>query len=257
MGKNKLIRFAEMAHFSNTYEFPENIAGTWHKEVFKNENPICLELACGRGEYTVGLSAMHPERNYIGIDIKGARLWRGAKTCMEEGRSNAAFLRAYIDQLPAYFGKDEVDEIWITFPDPHLKPGKAKKRLTSWRYLRNYTALMRDGGTIRLKTDDPLLYHFTVAVVENLNLPLIEKTEDINKTHPDHAELAIRTTYETKWRSEGKPIHYIAFTLDHSKLAEENYKKAEAAMNTWLAEHNPPREDLDAIRAAESRQTKK
>lgn len=257
MGKNKLIRFAEMENFSNTYEFPENISGTWHQEVFKNDHPICLELACGRGEYTVGLSGLFPDKNFIGIDIKGSRLWRGAKTCIEEGRKNAAFLRAYIDQLDQYFAKDEVDEIWITFPDPHLKPGKAKKRLTSWRYLKLYTNLLKDGGIIHLKTDDRLLFTFTNAVVNALNLEKLDYSEDITKTHQENSLLAIKTTYEKRWVSEGKNIQYISFKLNHSKLSDDNYKAAEEIMKVWLKEHNPPREDLDAIRAMKAKQTKK
>ncbi len=241
MGKNKLIRFAEMESFSNTYQFPEKIAGTWHHDIFKNTHPITLELACGRGEYTVGLSRLFPERNFIGIDIKGSRLWRGAKTCMEENLRNAAFLRIYIENVRQYFGPGEVQEIWITFPDPHYKPGEAKKRLSSWRFMKEYSQILADGGLLHLKSDDQFLFEFTRACALALELEIQETSEDVLKTHASDPVLSIRTTYETRWISEGKSIYYIRIKMDKNAFSPERYEKAQLRMKEWQSVHNPPR----------------
>ena len=165
MGQKKLVRFAELKTFTNVLQYPENMPGTW-STFFKNENPITLELACGKGEYAVGLARMYTNRNFIGIDLKGNRIWVGAKKSLQEGLSNVAFLRTQIDQLAGYFNPGEVEEIWITFPDPQLRMSRAKKRLTHPKFLRVYQQVMKPGGYINLKTDSPDLYHFTRTVIE-------------------------------------------------------------------------------------------
>jgi tRNA (guanine-N7-)-methyltransferase len=244
MGKNKLIRFAEMKTFSNTYEFPENMAGNWSRHVFKNNHPICLELACGRGEYSVGLARLYPEKNIIGVDIKGSRIWRGAKTAMEEKLENAAFLRTYIENIAQYFNAGEVSEIWITFPDPHPPAGRHKKRLSSLRFLKEYTRFVKDGGIVHLKTDDMLLYRYTQAGATSLGITLLEDCADVLLEKPNDPELSIRTTYELRWIGEGKKIKYLKMKLDHSLFSEDNWKRANEKMKGWLAENNPTRPQL-------------
>lgn len=214
MGKNKLARFAEMETFPNTYQFPENIKGNWRKDIFRNDHPIVLELACGRGEYTVGMARLFPEKNFIGVDIKGSRIWRGAKTCVEENLHNGAFLRIYIENIENYFEKDEVDEIWITFPDPHPPLGKAKKRLTSARFLKVYSHFLKPGGTINLKTDDQPLYAFTVETANELGMEILDQSDNVYATHAGDPLLQIKTTYELRWLSEGKLIHYVKLKMD-------------------------------------------
>ncbi len=257
MGKNKLKRFAEMEGFGNTYQFPENMPGTWHEQVFHNQNPIVLDLACGRGEYTVGLSALYPEKNFIAIDVKGARLWRGAKTCWEEQRDNAAFMRARIEQIHKYFAPNEVSEIWITFPDPHLKHGKARKRLSSWYFMREYARISKDGALLHLKTDDDLLYAFTKTCAEALQLPILQDVDpvEINNKNPD---LKIITTYEELWRKENKTIRYLQIQLDHAAFEPARFEQAEREIKAWLLEHNPPLPDPIQESASKAlRQTKK
>ncbi|MBI1221973.1 MAG: tRNA (guanosine(46)-N7)-methyltransferase TrmB [Bacteroidetes bacterium] len=242
MGKNKLKRFAEMENFGNTYQFPENIAGTWHTDVFKNNKPILLELACGRGEYSVGLAKHNPNTNVIGVDIKGSRIWRGAKTAIEENLDNVAFLRTYIERIASYFKPGEVSEIWITFPDPHPPAGKSKKRLSSLRFLKEYTQFVKDGGIIHLKTDDDMLYHFTKAGAQFLGMEILEDVNDVLKEKPNDPLLSIRTTYELRWISEGKKIRYVALKLDHKLFEEANFKQANQQMKGWLAVYNAPKE---------------
>jgi tRNA (guanine-N7-)-methyltransferase len=164
MGQKKLIRFEAIKGYENVFEYPVNAKGTW-KAFFKNDNPITLELACGKGEYAVGLGKMHPNRNYIGIDIKGNRIWRGATNALEQGLKNVAFIRSLIDKVPDYFNPQEIDEIWITFPDPQLRGSKAKKRLTHPKFLRLYQQILKPGGIIHLKTDSPDLYQYTKLVI--------------------------------------------------------------------------------------------
>src|ERR1051326_739480 len=160
MGQKKLERFAELKTFSNVLQFPEGIAGKWN-EFFKNKNPITLELACGKGEYAVGLGQLYPEKNFLGIDLKGNRIWVGAKKALQQQLANVGFLRIQIDQITDYFTNNEVDSLWITFPDPQLRVSKAKKRLTHPKFLRLYKHILVPGGFIHLKTDSPVLYQFT------------------------------------------------------------------------------------------------
>jgi tRNA (guanine-N7-)-methyltransferase len=212
MGKKKLIRFAELETFSNVLQFPKNIKDKWH-QFFKNDNPIILELACGKGEYAVGLGRLYPQKNFVGIDIKGNRIWVGAKKALMDSLENVAFLRTEIDTLNEYFAKDEVDEIWITFPDPQLRKSKAKKRLTHPKFLRLYHEFLKPGGLIHLKTDSPDLYNFTRLVIEMYGCNLITDHNDLYTQPVLNEELKIKTHYESLDISESNRIHYLKFSL--------------------------------------------
>ena len=173
MSKGKLERFAELKTFNNVFEYPDYpedkpffLKGKWSSGYFKNDNPITLELACGKGEYTIALAKKYPDRNFIGIDIKGARIWKGAKMALGEGLANVAFLRIFIDWLHNYFDKEEIDQIWITFPDPYPKKSKKNKRLTSSKFLNLYRNILKKGGQIHLKTDSDLLYQFSLEMIK-------------------------------------------------------------------------------------------
>lgn len=211
MAQKKLIRFAQIKTFSNVLEYPENMAGQW-RSFFKNDQPVILELACGRGEYTVGLAAMHKGNNYIGVDVKGHRICLGAKKALNMQLNNAAFLRTQINRLPDFFSPEEVDEIWITFPDPHLRTSHAKKRLTHPRFLRQYLQLLKPCGSIHLKTDSPQLYQFTQMVIERYRLKQLEAIDDVY-AHPHTAELDIKTHYESLDIAQSRKIHYLHFKL--------------------------------------------
>jgi len=214
MGQKKLIRFAAIKAFSNVLEYPENMQGKWNQH-FNNLQPIVLELACGRGEYTVGLSALYPEKNFIGVDIKGNRMYIGAKKCLDEKLSNAAFLRTQIALLPNYFASAEVSEIWITFPDPQLRGSKAKKRLTHPEFLALYQSILKADGCIHLKTDSPKLYQYTKMVIELSGLILVEDIPDVYSISiaPD---LSIKTHYESLDIAGSKKIFYLKFQLGQS-----------------------------------------
>jgi tRNA (guanine-N7-)-methyltransferase len=211
MAQKKLQRFADIKTFANVLEYPENMQGRWHV-FFKNTQPVVLELACGRGEYTVGLSRLFPEKNFIGVDIKGNRIYIGAKKCLDEKLSNAAFLRTQIAMLPRYFLPGEVAEIWITFPDPQLRTSKARKRLTHPQFLRLYQQVLVTGGYLHLKTDSPDLYRFTKRVIKLYGLKLEEDNADIYAATPS-AELQIKTHYEALDIAQSKKIHYLKFSL--------------------------------------------
>lgn len=219
MGQKKLVRFAELETFNNVLQYPENMAGNWHNH-FDNSNPIVLELACGKGEYAFGLARLHPQINTIGVDIKGNRLWVGAKKAIQNQVSNVAFLRAQIQQLTQYFAKDEVDEIWITFPDPQLRFSKAKKRLTHPRFLRTYQQVLKPGGKIHLKTDSPDLYRFTKEVLEMYQCNVLTDIEDLYKIEDRNEDLKLKTHYEALDIAQSSRIHYLCFTLP-SVLADE------------------------------------
>lgn len=228
MGKNKLRKFAEMEEFPRVLQMPfgklqdEGFAmrGHWHEEFFGNGNPIVLELGCGRGEYTVGLAREYPDRNFIGIDIKGARMWAGAKEAHLAGMTNVGFLRTNIELLASFFAPDEVEEIWITFPDPQMK--KVRKRLTATNFLEMYRRILRPGGIINLKTDSPFLYEYTSRVVELNKLPVIKRTDDLY-ANPQGVDriLDIRTHYESQWLARGMKIKYLAFGLPAGARLEE------------------------------------
>ncbi len=212
MGQKKLQRFAELETFSNVLQFPKDIKGKW-KNVFHNDNPITLELACGKGEYAVGLGRLYPQRNFIGIDLKGNRIWVGAKKALQENLTNVAFLRTQIDQVTEYFEKEEVNEIWITFPDPQLRLSKAKKRLTHPKFLRLYQQFLAPGGLIHLKTDSPDLYRFTKLVIELYGCPLHTDMEDVFNNETVSEELKIKTHYESLDIAGSNRIHYLCFSL--------------------------------------------
>jgi tRNA (guanine-N7-)-methyltransferase len=235
MGHKKLIRFEAIKGFPNVLQYPEGMAGQWHG-FFKNNHPITLELACGKGEYTVGLAGMYPLRNFIGVDLKGNRLYTGAKKCLEEKINNAAFLRSQIDKLDTFFSKAEVAEIWITFPDPQLRTSKAKKRLTHPRFLRLYQQFIQPGGYIHLKTDSPDLYRFTKLVIELYKLELLEDYADVYEQAPVSAELQIKTHYEGLDIAQSNRVHYLKFRLpaealpDIDKPLQEQLKMHEATI---------------------------
>jgi tRNA (guanine-N7-)-methyltransferase len=213
MGQKKLIRFEAIKAFPNVMEYPENMQGNWHN-YFKNNNPITLELACGKGEYTTGLASMYSDRNFIGIDIKGNRIWRGAKTAIDEGLHNVAFLRTEIDKITDYFAANEIAEIWITFPDPQLRMSKAKKRLTHPKFLRLYQQLLQPNGTIHLKTDSPVLYQFTKTVIDLYALECNVDFDDAYRQTAISKELAIQTHYEKLDIANSNKIHYLQFKLN-------------------------------------------
>jgi tRNA (guanine-N7-)-methyltransferase len=212
MGQKKLIRFAELETFSNVLQYPENVQGTWTR-FFENRNPLVLELACGKGEYTVGLAKLFPNKNFIGLDRKGNRLWVGAKKAIAHNLKNVAFLRIQIEQIELYFATEEVDEIWITFPDPQLRVAKAKKRLTHPRFLRSYYQIVKPGGKIHLKTDSPDLYEFTKRVIEMYGCNLLKDVPDIYAEPGIPTELHIKTFYESLDIAQSNQVHYLCFTL--------------------------------------------
>ncbi|HTJ15034.1 MAG TPA: tRNA (guanosine(46)-N7)-methyltransferase TrmB [Dinghuibacter sp.] len=217
MGYKKLVRFAAIKNFPHVLEYPQGMPGKW-ADFFHNTYPTTLELACGKGEYTIGLARLYPEGNYIGVDIKGNRIWVGANQAIKEGLKNVAFIRSQIDFLPTYFAKEEVKDIWITFPDPQLRSSRAKKRLTHPRFLRLYREVLAPGGQIHLKTDSPDLYAFTRKVIELFDLPLFEASDDIYKQEKISPELNIRTHYEGLDIARSSRVHYLRFGLSGSLL---------------------------------------
>jgi len=230
MGQKKLIRFEAIKSFPNVLQYPEGMPGRW-AAFFKNDHPLTLELACGKGEYTVGLAQMYPDHNFLGIDLKGNRIYIGAKKCLEENIGNAAFLRTHIDKLPDYFQKDEVTEIWLTFPDPQLRKSRATRRLTHPKFIRLYQQILAPGGRIHLKTDSPVLYEFTKWVIRMYHLTLLEDIADIHAgpaihagpnihTGPIKEELKITTHYESLVIAQSKRVHYLCFTLPEGPLPD-------------------------------------
>ena len=217
MGHKKLIRFAEIETFPNVLIYPENMPGQW-PAFFKNNNPLTLELACGKGDYTVGLARKYPERNFLGVDLKGNRIWRGAKTALDEHIDNAAFLRTQIDKLDKYFAEGEIAEIWITFPDPFLRNSKAKKRLTHPKFLQLYQPLLAANGTINLKTDSAELYEFTKEVIEASGCTLIENIPDVYALTEIPPLLQIKTYYEGMHLEDGRTIRFLKFALPAKPL---------------------------------------
>jgi len=227
VGKNKLARWTELGSYDNVIQ-PEiedvsgkdhPIKGRWNQDIFKNGNPITLELGCGKGEYTVGLANNFPHNNFIGIDIKGARMWRGAKTANDQKLPNVAFLRTRIEFINSFFSADEVDEIWITFPDPHTGGRNSNKRLTSPWFLNNYRHFLKNKGLIHLKTDNKELYDFTCKVLSYNNVETIISTNDLHTEKIDNI-LSIRTHYEKIFLDAGLKINYISFRLDKEKIIE-------------------------------------
>jgi tRNA (guanine-N7-)-methyltransferase len=218
MGKNKLKKFDEMAGFPHVYQYPFGILqslggcplkGQWNREVFKNNHPLVLELGCGRGEYTVGLGRLFPEKNFIGIDIKGGRMWAGAKESLETGMKNVAFLRTTIELIPSFFAPEEVSEIWLTFPDPQMK--KVNKRLTSTRFMMLYRQILTENGLIHLKTDSNFMYTYTREMINANRYPIQVGTADLYHSGIADEILSIRTHYEQQWLDRGLTIKYIRF----------------------------------------------
>ncbi len=213
MSRNKkLARFAEFSQFSNTHETKEGLKGNWKTKIFKNNNPVVLELAAGKAEYTVGMARLFPDKNFVAIDKKGNRMWVGAKKTQEENLINTAFIRTQIDFLTDWFGHNEVDEIWIIHPDPQID--KARKRLTGPMFIPRYREILRPGGIIHLKTDSTLLYEYTLEIIEQENLKLINHHPDIYHSELYNEVLAIKTYYEQMFTAKGETIKYISFTLD-------------------------------------------
>ncbi|HRO44520.1 tRNA (guanosine(46)-N7)-methyltransferase TrmB [Agriterribacter sp.] len=221
MGHKKLIRFEAIKAFPNVLQYPQGMQGKWNA-FFGNGNGITLELACGKGEYTVALAQKYPNRNFIGIDLKGNRIWAGAKKCLEEGIKNAAFLRTQIEKITDYFAAGEVQEIWITFPDPQLRLSRAKKRLTHPRFLRLYRQILAPGGFVHLKTDSPNLYHFTKLVCAIYELPLTEDDEDVYARQEVSEELKIKTYYESLDIAGSNRVHYLKFSLPQNLPPEKD-----------------------------------
>jgi tRNA (guanine-N7-)-methyltransferase len=217
MAQKKLLRFEAIKSFPNVFQYPEGMAGKW-KEFFKNDHPLTLELACGKGEYAVGLAKIFPDRNCIGVDLKGNRIYIGAKKCLDEQIGNAAFLRTQIDKINLYFAQNEVQEIWLTFPDPQLRASRAKKRLTHPKFLRLYQQFLIPGGRIHLKTDSPVLFAFTLLVIRMYGLILHEQTGDIYSAPSLSPELQIKTHYEGLDIAQTNKVHYICFSLPAGEL---------------------------------------
>ena len=220
--KNKLKRFKENELFENVIQPKrEDIAsggfrfkGNWAAH-FGNENPIVLELGCGKGEYTVGMAKLHQDKNYIGIDIKGARFWRGAKTALEQKLKNVAFLRTQIELVDMVFGPNEVDEIWITFPDPQIKYKRTKHRMTNKNFIEKYRKILRPNGLVHLKTDSEFMHGYTLGLLQGMDLDIVYANHDIYRNEGAPQEvLSIQTFYERQYLEKGKPITYLQFRLN-------------------------------------------
>lgn len=222
-GKNKLQRFAENKTFDHLFEvnFDEAVAGfhlkgNWGRDFFKNDNDIIIELGCGKGEYTVGLARRYPDKNFIGVDIKGARMWLGLKESQTENLKNVAFIRARINLIDFFFGKDEVSEIWITFPEPHARDVKTRKRFTSPPFIKRYHRFLKPGGLIHLKTDNILFFDYTLEVIKEQGHELLFSNEDIYGSGIDNELTQIQTFYEKMWLKHGTKIKYLQFKLNKS-----------------------------------------
>lgn len=211
MGKDKLRRFAEVATFKNVVQLDAGKAlkSKWAANFFGNNNPVILELACGKGEYTVNLARMFPDINFIGVDYKGNRIWRGAKTALEEGINNVGFLRIQIETILDHFADNEINEIWITFPDPQPQDSREKKRLTNPRFLEKYKTILKDNGLMHLKTDNDDFYAYTLEQIALLNLPKIKETTDLYHSELVDEVLSIKTYYERKYLAANKNINYV------------------------------------------------
>jgi|SRR5690606_26622785 tRNA (guanine-N7-)-methyltransferase len=224
MGQKKLVRFEAIKQYKNVLQSPENMSGNWH-QYFGNKNPIVLELACGKGEYSIGMGRQQPDKNFIGVDIKGNRIYVGAKTALEESMDNVAFLRIAIDNITNYFAPNEVSEIWIVFPDPFLRASKAKKRLTHPRFLHAYQKILKPGAVIHLKTDSKELFEFTLETIAECNCTIHEHIPDIYGQGKNTGWLGIQTFYEKMHLSEGRIIQYVAFSLPDSPIEIPEKKK--------------------------------
>ena len=252
MGKGKLAKFAEMETFSNVFQYPFSVVdnvpfemkGHWREQYFKNNHPVVLELGCGKGEYTVELARLYPEMNFIGVDIKGARMWTGAKQAIEAGLKNVAFLRTNIEMIDRFFAESEVQEIWLTFSDPQMK--NAHKRLTSTFFLNRYRKFLVDGGIVHLKTDSNFLFTYTTCMVKENKLPVVFSTEDLYHTEgldeETHKILSIQTYYESMWIERGLNIRYMKFFLpQQGELVEP---EVDIPLDDYRSYHRPKRSSL-------------
>jgi len=281
MGQKKLIKFAAIKEYNNVLEFPQDMQGKWAaffdalkkgtstidisslsisdghfvsnvSSINKEDNastPLTLELACGRGEYAVGLGRMFPEQHFIGIDLKGNRIWKGASIANKDGLTNVAFVRSQIELTSNYFSKDEVDEIWITFPDPQLRWSKSKKRLTHPKFLRLYQQFLKNDGIVHLKTDSPLLYNFTLKVIELYGLHLIYKTDNLYAEQNIDPRCLIKTYYEGLDIAQSNKIHYIQFNIDRDLPLELDEILKEAIKNIPMDAGELIRMEAEAARA--------
>ncbi len=255
MSKGKLAKFADLETYANVFQYPYSVVeqvpfemkGHWHAEYFHNENPIVLELGCGKGEYTVGLAKMYPEKNFIGIDIKGARMWTGATQALQEDLKNVAFLRTNIEVIDRFFSQDEVSELWLTFSDPQMK--NPRKRLTSTWFLNRYRKFLADGGYIHLKTDSNFLFTYTTYLVEKNHLPLEFRTEDLYGNQNSQFSilnsqlLSIQTYYESMWIARGLNIKYMKFCLPRDgELVEPD---VEIELDDYRSYHRDKRSSKD------------
>ena len=281
MGQKKLIKFAAIKEYNNVLEFPQDMQGKWAaffdalkkgtstidisslsisdghfvsnvSSINKEDNastPLTLELACGRGEYAVGLGRMFPEQHFIGIDLKGNRIWKGASIANKDGLKNVAFVRSQIELTSNYFAKNEVDEIWITFPDPQLRWSKSKKRLTHPKFLRLYQQFLKNDGIVHLKTDSPLLYNFTLKVIELYGLHLIYKTDHLYAEQNIDPRCLIKTYYEGLDIAQSNKIHYIQFNIDRDLPLELDEILKEAIKDIPMDAGELLRMEAEAARA--------
>ena len=256
MSKGKLAKFADMETYENVFQYPYSVVehvpfemqGHWHEEYFHNDNPIVLELGCGKGEYTVGLAKRYPDMNFIGVDIKGARMWTGATQAVKEGLRNVAFLRTNIEIIDRFFAPDEVTEIWLTFSDPQMK--NPRKRLTSTYFMNRYRRFLIDGGLIHLKTDSNFLFTYTTYMVEKNRLPLVLRTNDLYSENSENSEFSeaasIQTYYEQMWIDRGLNIKYMKFHLPHDgELVEPDI---EIPLDDYRSYRRDKRSSLDTAK---------
>ena len=260
MGKGKLAKFADMETYENVFQYPYSVVehvpfemqGHWHEQYFHNQNPIVLELGCGKGEYTVELAKLYPDMNFIGVDIKGARMWTGATQALQEGLKNVAFLRTNIEIIERFFAPDEVHEIWLTFSDPQMK--NPRKRLTSTYFMERYRKFLVDGGIIHLKTDSNFLFTYTSYMVEKNALPVIYRTEDLyhiggpmnileSPSNLDPKVLSIHTYYESMWIARGLNIKYMKWQLPREGELQE--PDVEIELDDYRSYHRSKRSSLD------------
>ena len=253
MGKGKLAKFADMETYRNVFQYPYSVVsdvpfamrGHWREQYFHNNNPIILELGCGKGEYAVELAKAHPDCNYIGVDIKGARMWTGATRALQENIDNVAFLRTNIEIIDRFFAEDEVQEIWLTFSDPQMK--NPRKRLTSTYFMQRYRHFLVDRGIIHLKTDSKFLFTYTTLMVEKNQLPLVERIDDLY--HASHLSplishlITIQTYYEQMWLSRGISIKYMQFLLPRE--GELNEPDIEIELDDYRSYHRTKRSPLE------------
>lgn len=252
MGKGKLAKFADMERYENVFQYPFSVVdnvpfemkGHWREQYFHNDNPIVLELGCGKGEYTVELARLYPNVSFIGVDIKGARMWTGATKALEANLKNVAFLRTNIEIIDRFFSKDEVQEIWLTFSDPQMK--NVHKRLTSTFFLERYRHFLVDNGIIHLKTDSNFLFTYTTYMVEHNELPVLFRTTDLYHTEGLDEEtkkiLSIQTYYESMWIERGLNIKYMKFQLPREKRLTESEKDIE--LDDYRSYHRDKRSSL-------------